>query len=174
MRALREVGFAAFHRLHPPFDEDHIHAVAIGDVQMDPSAKTQVDQYFVGLNGLGDDDTGPKFGPVPIFDYDQQGPDMQLTDKIPGTGDKTVGDALRAALKVEGEVERLSKVEQRRGQQRAARHRKLADRLNKVGHAVDKLPDGIRQEMKTLLADVDAAVNEPDEDPDDDTGRRRG
>src|SRR3954451_20513614 len=35
VRALREIGFAAFHRLHPPFDEDHIHAVAIADVQMD-------------------------------------------------------------------------------------------------------------------------------------------
>jgi hypothetical protein len=164
--ALREVGFAAFHRLTPRFKEDHIHAVAIGDVQMDESAQRQVDQYGQGLNGLGETDTGPQFDPIPVFDYDEQGPDMQLTDKIPGTDDQTVGDALRAALRVQGEVERLGRVEARRGQQRAERHRKLAGRVAAVAHAVDKLPEGVtKKEMKNLLADVDAAVAEAGAEP---------
>ena len=171
VRALREVGFAAFHRTHPPFDEDHIHAVAIGDVQMDSSAQSQVDEYRLdGLDGLGAPDTGPKVDPLVIFDFDTQGQDMQLTDKIPGTGDQTVGDALRAALRVQRDLERLSTVEKRRGQQRAARNRKLADKIGNVREKIDNLPDGnSKQEMKDLLVEIHAAVTEANAEPDVDS-----
>jgi hypothetical protein len=163
VRALREVGFAAFHRLDPPFNEDHIHAVAIGDVQMDPTAKDQVEEYFQGLNGLGVTDTGPKVHPIPIFDYDRQGLDMQLTDKIPGTDDKTVGDALRAALRAEREVERLNTMEARRAQQRAERDQKLTQRVAAVAQAVEDLPEGAtKQQVKSLLEDM-LMVAEPDD-----------
>jgi hypothetical protein len=155
VRALREIGFAAFHRLHPPFDEDHIHAVAIGDVQMDPTAKDQVDEYFHNRDGLGGKDTGPKVDPIPIFDYDTQGLDMQLTDKIPGTDDKTVGDALRAALKAEREVEQLSTREARRGQLRAERNQRLSQRIAAVAQSVDDLPEGAtKQQVKSLLEEM--------------------
>ena len=61
---LRKVGFAAFQRTKAQgFHEDHIHAVAIGDPDLDPSAKRQVKQYRHGLNGLGNPDDGPR---VPI------------------------------------------------------------------------------------------------------------
>jgi hypothetical protein len=170
VRALRKVGFAAFHRTHPPFTEDHIHAVAIGDVQMDPTAKDQVEEYFHGLNGLGHEDTGPQVHPIPTFDYDRQGLDMQLTDKIPGTDDKTVGDALRAALRAEREVERLSNMEARRAQGRAERDKKLSKRIAEVAHAVDDLPEGAtKQQVKSLLADIDANVEPVVANPDDGT-----
>jgi hypothetical protein len=163
VRALREIGFAAFHRLHPQFSEDHIHAVAIGDVQMDPSAQDQVDQYFQHLNGLGGRNTGPQVQPIPIFDYDRQEPDMQLTDKIPGTDDQTVGDALRAALRAEREMQQLSTMEAQRGQQRAARNQRLSERIGAVAQAVDDLPEGAtKQQVKALLQEMLAA--EPADD----------
>jgi hypothetical protein len=159
VRALREVGFAAFHRRQPTFTEDHIHAVAIGDVQMDPTAKDQVAEYFDHRNGLGGEDTDPQVLPIPIFDYDEQGLDMQLTDKIPGTDDKTVGDALRAALRAENEVERLNEMEALRAQRRAERDQKLGQRIAAVAHAIDDLPEGAtKQQVKSLLADIDATV----------------
>jgi hypothetical protein len=166
VRALREIGFAAFHRPHPPFKEDHIHAVAIGDVQMDPTAKDQVDEYFQGLDGLGSTDTGPEVDPIPIFDYDTQGLDMQLTDKIPGTDEKTVGDALRAALKAESEVEQLAMREARRGQLRTQRNQTITKRIGDVVKSVDNLPEGAtKQEVKRLLEDM-LMVAEPDDDSD--------
>jgi hypothetical protein len=168
VRALREIGFAAFHRTDPPFDEDHIHAVAIGDVQMDPSAKDQVDQYLHDGDGLGGKDTGPKVDPIPIFDYDTQGLDMQLTDKIPGTDEKTVGDALRAALRTEDDLERLKEAEARRAQQRAQRNQRISDRIASVGQAVDDLPEGAtKQQIKNLLEQMlmDAEPDDTDATP---------
>jgi hypothetical protein len=153
--ALRKIGFAAFHRTDPPFDQDHIHAVAIGDVQMDPTAKDQVDEYFRGLDGLGNTDTGPRPDPIPVFDYDTQGADMLLTDKIPGTDDKTVGDALRAALRTEQDLEQLSTRESHRAELRAARNQKLSERIAAVGHAVDDLPEGAtKAQVKSLLEEM--------------------
>jgi hypothetical protein len=164
VRALREVGFAAFHRMVPQFSGDHIHAVAIGDIQMDPSAQTQVDQYFKGLDGTGHNDTGPDVHPIPIFDYDTQGPDMQLTDKIPGTDDKTVGDALRAALRAERDMEELSTQEARRSERRATRNQRLSDRIASVGAAVDELPEGAtKQQVKSLLEEFLMASDPADD-----------
>jgi hypothetical protein len=163
VRALREIGFAAFHRLHPQFSEDHIHAIAIGDVQMDPAAQDQVDEYFRHLNGLGAPDTGPQVHPIPIFDYDREGPDMQLTDTIPGTPNRTVGDALRAALRAEQELEQLSTMEARRGQQRAERTQRLNQRIAAVANAVDDLPEGAtKQQVKSLLEEMLAAQHADD------------
>lgn len=50
--ALRQVGFCAWYRTPAEGFSYHIHAVAIGDVQMSPSAHSQVVDYFHGLNGL--------------------------------------------------------------------------------------------------------------------------
>jgi hypothetical protein len=58
---LRKVSFAAFHRTTKQGFDDHIHAVAIGDPGLDPSAARQVEAYKNGKNGLKDG--GPLDGP---------------------------------------------------------------------------------------------------------------
>lgn len=52
VQALREVGFAAWLRTPAEGFSTHIHAVAIGDWEMDPTAEDQVQDYFNGRNGL--------------------------------------------------------------------------------------------------------------------------
>jgi hypothetical protein len=92
----------------------------------------------------------------------EEEPDMQLTDKIPGTHDKTVGDALRAALRTEGDVERLKEVQARRAQQQAQRNQRLSQRIARVGQAIDELPEGVtKQQVKSLLEEM-LADAEPD------------
>ncbi len=173
VRALREVGFAAFHRTHPPFKEDHIHAVAIGDVEMDPSARNQVDQYINDeLDGLGSNDTGPRVRPVVIFDYDRQGFDMQLDEKIPGTH-KTVGEALLAAINAERAIESLSKRQAKRNQRLVKRSKRLTQQVTATAEAVNRLPEGAtKQEVKTLLLGLGEDLQElvvTDDDNDDDS-----
>jgi peptidoglycan hydrolase-like protein with peptidoglycan-binding domain len=63
VRALRNVGFAAWHRLpsQGPWEE-HIHGIAISDPDLSAGARDQVADYFNGLNGLASHaaDDGPK------------------------------------------------------------------------------------------------------------------
>jgi hypothetical protein len=61
LRALRQAGFAAWYRSPGEGFSPHIHAVAIGDRQMAPVARQQVDAYFRGRNGLASNraDTAP-------------------------------------------------------------------------------------------------------------------
>lgn len=70
VRALREVGFAAWHRTaeQGPWNE-HIHAIAIGDNEMSSGAAAQVREYYAGYDGLagtGRDD-GPRLDPIPVW-----------------------------------------------------------------------------------------------------------
>lgn len=58
---LRKVSFAAFHRTTKQGFADHIHAVAIGDPGLDPSAARQVEAYKNGRDGLKSN--GPLDGP---------------------------------------------------------------------------------------------------------------
>lgn len=58
---LRRVGFAAWFRTAPPFEAEHIHAIAIGDDDLSDHAKRQVKSYKRGNNGLNGD--GPDNGP---------------------------------------------------------------------------------------------------------------
>ena len=71
VKALRECGFAAWHRKpgQGPWPS-HIHAVLINNTQAAASAKRQVVAYEGGLNGLanGGPDDGPKV-PVQVFPY---------------------------------------------------------------------------------------------------------
>lgn len=60
VRAMRLVGFAAWFRFPPDFDE-HIHGIAIGCPDLDPAARDQVTQYRNGQNGLKG--RGPDEGP---------------------------------------------------------------------------------------------------------------
>lgn len=51
--ALREVGFAAWHRLPSEGNwVEHIHCIAVGDAELSAGAKAQVADYKAGLNGL--------------------------------------------------------------------------------------------------------------------------
>lgn len=62
-QALRKAGFAAWHRTPSQGFSHHIHACAIGDVQMASIAREQVQQYFNGMNGLaghGPDTNAPR------------------------------------------------------------------------------------------------------------------
>jgi len=62
LTALRRVGFAAWYRSKAQGFDPHIHAVAIGDRHLHPSAAAQVEQYRRGLNGLANQgrDDGPQ------------------------------------------------------------------------------------------------------------------
>ncbi|MBX3001405.1 MAG: LysM peptidoglycan-binding domain-containing protein [Caldilineaceae bacterium] len=66
VRALRQAGFAAWLRLptdlNPP-PPLHIHAVAVGDRELSPAARLQLDGpegYFRGLDGVPSEHGGPK------------------------------------------------------------------------------------------------------------------
>lgn len=62
VRALRQVGFAAWYRTKSEGFDPHIHAVAIGDAELHPTAAAQVVYYRNGRNGLKGNgvDTGPR------------------------------------------------------------------------------------------------------------------
>ena len=89
---LRRVGFAAWYRTKAQGFDPHIHAVAIGDLELSASAARQVEAYRLGKNGLagGGPDDGPKMpfrtweqylktlAPPPLEELLT----MELTDKI--------------------------------------------------------------------------------------------
>lgn len=68
--ALREVGFAAWHRLpsQGPWPE-HIHAIALDDVEASSGAKSQMKDYRERRNGLVGRaaDDGPQLNPIPVW-----------------------------------------------------------------------------------------------------------
>lgn len=70
VRALREVGFAAWHRTPEQSDwSHHIHAIAIGDAELSSGARNQVEDYYNGRNGLASraSDDGPRLSPIPVW-----------------------------------------------------------------------------------------------------------
>lgn len=70
VHALREVGFAAWHRVPSQGNwSEHIHAIAIADPELSRGARTQVSLYYRGLNGLsnGGRDDGPRLDPIPVW-----------------------------------------------------------------------------------------------------------
>lgn len=64
VRALREAGFAAWLRRTPTFSIDHVHAIAVGDPDLPPAARSQVRDYFQGRDGLKGRRRDPHGGPV--------------------------------------------------------------------------------------------------------------
>ncbi|WP_181770562.1 peptidoglycan-binding domain-containing protein [Amycolatopsis pittospori] len=72
VKALREVGFAAWHRTPSQGDwVEHIHGIAISDTDMSPQAQAQAGDYFKGLNGLASHakDDGPKVKKVTFEEF---------------------------------------------------------------------------------------------------------
>ncbi len=70
--AMRRVGFAAWYR--PTLSgawPAHVHAIAIGDAELAPLARVQVNAYHIGRDGLAGNgpDTGPRLTPIPVFNY---------------------------------------------------------------------------------------------------------
>ncbi len=74
VRALRKVGFAAWYRPDAPDWDPHIHAIAVNDTDMHPSAADQVSEYYRGGDGLVGDapDPGPKVKKVTWEQYRRQ------------------------------------------------------------------------------------------------------
>jgi hypothetical protein len=70
VRALREVGFAAWIRTpsQGPWVQ-HIHAIAIRDGEASSGARQQVDAYYNRRNGLANNgpDDGPRLDPIPVW-----------------------------------------------------------------------------------------------------------
>lgn len=73
VRVLREIGFAAWHRLPSEGDwPEHVHAVALGDKEMSDEARKQVSDYRNRRNGLAShakDPTPRPKDPLPVFNY---------------------------------------------------------------------------------------------------------
>jgi hypothetical protein len=70
VRAMRSVGFAAWHRLpsQGPWGE-HIHAILIGNGRLSSSAENQVRAYRNGRDGLAANRPDPTWRPSPILPY---------------------------------------------------------------------------------------------------------
>lgn len=64
LKALRQVGFAAWIRTPSEGFAYHIHAVAIGDKELSSSAKKQITAYYNGRDGLAKN--GPDTAPVSV------------------------------------------------------------------------------------------------------------
>lgn len=70
VRALRAVGFAAWHRpAIPGLWGEHVHAILIGNVKLSPAAAAQVDAYRRHRNGLADNAPDNTWHPavIPTF-----------------------------------------------------------------------------------------------------------
>ncbi|MGH3498430.1 MAG: hypothetical protein ACRDP1_13295, partial [Nocardioidaceae bacterium] len=70
VRAMRSIGFAAWHRpAIPGLWGEHIHCIAIGDIDLSPAAAQQVHDYFNGLDGLAGEahDNEWRPNPIPIY-----------------------------------------------------------------------------------------------------------
>lgn len=69
--ALRQAGFAAWHRENlPGVWGPHIHAVALGDAQLSPAAKQQVVAYKAGRDGLAGNAVDNTWRPSPLVTWD--------------------------------------------------------------------------------------------------------
>lgn len=67
VRALRKIGFAAWHRQAiPGVWGEHIHAILIGNQELSPAAAAQVEDYRKGLDGLAGHQPDPTWRPDPI------------------------------------------------------------------------------------------------------------
>jgi hypothetical protein len=84
LRALREVGFAAWHRTPAQGDwSHHVHAVLIDHPDLAPSAARQVTAYRNGRNGLANNgpDDGPRVNPIPVFKWPPVQEDDMFSDQ---------------------------------------------------------------------------------------------
>jgi hypothetical protein len=132
----------------------HVHCGVLGETDMSPQLAAQVPDYRDYKDGLAThaaDNSWHPFDkgndPRPVFDYPQwlKEQDVNFDDKIPATDNKTVGDALREAL---------------RGDEHAAAvQANVNDLQAHVNDRLDKTDASLleaKQEIKNLGADIDA------------------
>jgi LysM repeat protein len=67
VQALRKAGFAAWRRGDGDGMSPHIHAVAIGDKELSPAAKSQIQQWKANTNGLANHGPDPAPDPYPAW-----------------------------------------------------------------------------------------------------------
>lgn len=75
VRAMRKVGFAAWHRpAIPGVWGEHIHAILIGNERVSPSAARQIASYRAGRDGLAANriDRTWRPSPIPTYEYPPQ------------------------------------------------------------------------------------------------------
>lgn len=186
IRIARSVGWAIWRR-----DEDHggfsphMHWVLLGEEDIATGAADQIRQYRDGLDGMGNADYHPRPPlPLPMFNYDKylKELDMQMKDHVPGApDDNTVGEALRAAIKLERAFNNFREGETRR-------HRELKEKISSGNQAIreqlrvlddeiDALPsdaisrDEMRRIVERLKTDIAKLLIDADDD-DDGRGRR--
>jgi len=138
--AMRAVGFAAWVRpTLPGVWSTHVHAIAIGDVQMSSGAASQVRDYYAHRDGLAshapDNTWHPQ--PIPVFDYHAQGEE----------DDMQPADFDRIAQIVKNHTNPIA-------QALAAFRQGTRERDAQIIAAIDRLPDG-----SLTRTDVRAVVN---------------
>lgn len=105
VRALRTVGFAAWHRLpsQGPWGE-HIHAVQIGNARLAPVAARQVTAYRNGRDGLADNAPDPTWrpNPIPTFNYQEDWLEMASKDDVKAAVVEALNEALGKATVLTG------------------------------------------------------------------------
>lgn len=72
LKALKDAGFAAWYRTKADGFDPHVHAVAIGCVDLDPEAKRQVKDYDAKKNGLKGHDADLTYRPDPAVKWSVQ------------------------------------------------------------------------------------------------------
>lgn len=108
VRALRDVGFAAWYRTEEQGFDPHIHAVAIGDAELDPSARDQVNEYRAGGDGLVGDRPDPqpyRPKPIPVYNYWSDRPKAKISLKA--VREEFILATLRKEVSVSKDVKRL-------------------------------------------------------------------
>jgi hypothetical protein len=165
LRVGRDVGWAVWHRIADldNLDSDHMHWCLLDDERAASGALDQMVQYRhnPSQNGLSsraedrDADLTPR--PVVVFDYDkylEEVDDMDLSDPIKGQHDGedpvTVGDALRAILEIQADLERFRSIEQQR-------HERLRARINEAKAAIRELPtdDQVKNRFGMILDSIE-------------------
>jgi hypothetical protein len=143
----------------------------LGDRDAHQDAKDQMASYKRRKDGLANPSDDPHLAlspkpQFPIFNYNEylKGEDMKFSDEIPGAkDDATVGDALRAALRLERSFQAF-----RQGER--ARAKAVRQQIRGLQRAINALPDEAvtKAQLKKMLSqldtDVQRTVQRPDED----------
>lgn len=83
VKVARQVGFAAWHRTAIPGEwPEHVHMIAIGDLQMSDAAHAQVQDYYNHTDGLVDNAHDPTWRPNVIVPFHYPLDEVNLTNTV--------------------------------------------------------------------------------------------
>jgi hypothetical protein len=165
VHAMRAVGFAAWHRLPSQGDwPEHVHGILRGDQEMSPQAAAQIVSFDDHRNGLANNDVDNTWHPDPkvTFDYPQyvkEHADVNFDDQVPGTDNKTVGDALREALRGDEHAAAINANTNGFQAQANTRFGEQADAIKALQADVDGIHDQLAATQIKLTAILDAVKN---------------